>query len=61
MKEKIEEIILAYQNDITEYMQSCIGLNNYQFDIDYKLNEMKLEILELLEDEDCLNYIDYLN
>jgi len=61
MKEKIEEIILAYQNDITEYMQSCISLNNYQFDIDYKLNEMKLEILELLEDEDCLNYIDYLN
>lgn len=48
MKEKIEEIILAYQNDITEYLQSSIGSENYQFDIDHKLHCMKLEVLELL-------------
>ena len=44
MKEKIDQIIRAYQNEIDEYLNSDVPIENYQFDINFKLDEMRMVI-----------------
>jgi len=49
MKEKIQAIILATQNDIKEYLESDTPLEFLANDIDYKLFVMKLDIEEVID------------
>jgi hypothetical protein len=51
MKDIIEQIILETQNDIFEYLGSEVPLEYQQHDIDEKLHKMKMDIIEVIEDE----------
>jgi hypothetical protein len=55
MKEAIDTIIKDYQNDIDAYLEdSSIPMENYQFDINFKLDEMRMEISKVIRDDDLL-------
>lgn len=49
MKEKIAEIILSYQNAITEYFEAEVPMEDDAANMDNFLENMKEEILSLFE------------
>lgn len=49
MKEKIAEIILGYQNEIKEYFETEIPMEDDADNMDSYLEHMKQEILALFE------------
>jgi hypothetical protein len=49
MKEKIEQIILNYQNAITEYFEMEVPMEDDVGNMDNFMENMKKEILELFE------------
>jgi hypothetical protein len=46
--EEVQNIVEEYNQDIIEYLDSDIDPELYMTDITYKLNEMKREILEVV-------------
>jgi len=54
MKDIVEQIILETQNDIFEYLGSEVPMEYQQHDIDEKLHKMKMDILKVLHDDECL-------
>jgi hypothetical protein len=48
LQNEIEEIIIGYQNDINEYFKCDVPLENNAIDIDYKLDKMRLEVIDLI-------------
>lgn len=51
MKEIVDKIILETQDDIWQYLNSDVPLENYQSDIDEKFYEMRNRIYKILEDQ----------
>ena len=45
--EEIEELIVACQDDIQEYLMSDVPIESYASDIDSKLDTLKLDIRDL--------------
>ena len=50
LQNEIQEIIIKYQNDIQEYFKCDALLEDNAIDIDYKLDTMRMEIMDLIDD-----------